>query len=467
MNATTGLVGAARPVSSYVVFAGLFTSSWARFGNFEVAGFNVRLPILCFALALVLMLVDCLLLHKKVFVASRVGVWVAGVLLVYLGGTVVAANHLAALGQWGTVVLGAVLPMSVIVLSASLHHNQIEMLNAFIRGGYFASAFGLYQLAAFYTGLPQGVVYTDTSGGFGRISAFSYEAAYFGYFLLLVIAAMLARAFAMRRRVPPVPLIVLLGVLLLANSRATLLALPLFLVLLYGRLPSRVVRLRIAAAVTVGAWALVVVLLLNPSTASALVARVGSLFDPNEASSNAPRLALYSTSLDILRERWLVGIGPGQLIDWLPRFGYLPIPGSTSNSVIANNVWLQAALDGGIVLVIAQIGFVVAVVRRAYFTALPAARVLSAGWLSVLIIAGLLTSFFFDTSLWVGAALALVLAQRREGDSLEVASPPSVERAGVGGTEQTPLVLPLAQDQSSSTSRPLRAGDREGHRERT
>lgn len=455
---------AAAPVSTFAVYAGLFTASWARFGNFEVAGFNVRLPILCFAVALALLLADCIVLRSKVFIASRTSFWVASVLVVFLGGSVVASNHVTALAQWGTIVLGAVLPMSAVALSASLHHNQIAMLSAFIRGGYVAAVFGLYQLAAFYLGLPQGVVYTDTSGGFGRISAFSYEAAYFGYFVLLVLAALVARAFATRSRVPLVPLVFLVLVLVLANSRATLLALPLFIVLLYGRLPSRVVRFRIAAAIVVAAWALLVVLLMNPETASALVARVGSLFDPNEASSNAPRLSLYSTALEILRERWLTGIGPGQLIDWLPRYGYLPTPGSTSNTVIANNVWLQAALDGGVLLVLAQLGFVVAVVRGAYFHSRPAARVLSAGWLSVLAIAGLLTSFFFDTSLWVGAALALALAREQEAEATTGERATELGSAGDRGHGRPD---PQRRGRSSTSSSPLHVGDRKGHQERT
>lgn len=404
-----------RPVSTAVTLVGLFTVSWDRFANIEVAGFNVKISTVAFALALILTAVDATQLSP--LSTRRISVVRAALITfaIYAGMTVFAVDQLAALKQAVTVLLGAVVPFLAVVINMRMFGQLDRLLTWFIRGGWVAAVFGLYQLAAFYTGLPQIVSYEATGGGLGRISAFSYEAAYFGYFVVLVVGAIYARATLRGETVSRLHLGFFFLVLILANSRAVFFTVPLLLLFLYASWPKGTTRAKLWPAAIVAVWAAAFVLLLRPGLLASLAERVQSIFDTREATSNVPRLAVYDTSLAIIQDHWLSGIGAGNLIRFAPMYG-LPIPeGSTSNSVIANNAWLQAALDGGVILLAAQLLFVVIAVAALYRRRHPAARMLMAGWLATFLVSSMLTSYYFNASLWVVMGLAVSAAAGLDG----------------------------------------------------
>lgn len=412
-----------------VLSAALFTVSWARFATIPIGSFNLRLAPILFVLAIVLLAVDPLLVRREQRPNSRAWLLIIAIVGVMLLACVGAKEVVPALLQVAATVIGAVVPCAAVYLAVRRGAGTVALLNAFIRGGYFACGFGLYQLLAFYRGWPQFVEYQATSGGLGRISSFSYEPAYFGYFLVLVLGALVTRARLQGVRIPAIPVTFVLAVLLLANSRATLLTLPVLAVLVFWRNPSSVERARLVVGGVAACWLAAVVFLAEPRSWQFVVDRVSNLFNPAEQSSNAPRLDLYETCLRIVQEHFLTGIGPGQLVDYAPVYGLPNLPGATSNSVIANNVWLQAALDGGVALVLAQLLLVVAVVR-VYARDSSALRGLAAGWLSVLVVASFVTSFFFDPGMW--AVLGLLLAMARHGSTEAVGRTYSPALVGAG-----------------------------------
>jgi hypothetical protein len=77
---------------------------------------------------------------------------------------------------------------------------------------------------------------------------------------------------------------------------------------------------------------------------------------------------------------------------------------------VANDVWLQAMVDGGYLLLAAQIGFFLV---AALSLARAGTRQLMAGWLTVLLIEGALTSNFYDVKLWAVLGLGIGMAELR------------------------------------------------------
>lgn len=399
------------PVSTLMVWVGLFTVSWDRLAQVTIGSFNVKVPVVAFALAFLLTLFD---MHSRRVGASEgmrpvvVSAWLVGTLFFVAG--LFAVNVELALVQFVAVVIGAFLPFAAVYLNVKTFGGLDAALTALIRGGVVAASFGLYQLVAFYTGLPQFIQYFAKAGGLGRISSFSYEAGYFAYFMILVIAALFARAHVRGEPVSRRLLVFLTAVLLLANSRATLFALPLLLVLIFARQPSKSVRLKLVPVVVfmmtmLGlAWAAV------PDFFNALAAHAVTVFDPNEKTSNAPRLNGFDVALSIIHQNPIMGIGGGNLRDTAAFGSGVVNPGLSANEVIANNIWLQALLDGGFVLLVAEVILIVAAARCMYRRRTPAARFLMAGWLSVLLVSSMITSYYFDVKLWAVLALACATA---------------------------------------------------------
>jgi hypothetical protein len=312
--------------------------------------------------------------------------------------------------QTVAVLLGAIIPFLAVYLNIRMFGRVDEALTAFIRGGAVAAAFGVYQLVAFYTGLPQVVPYEAQSGGLGRISSFSYEAGYFGYFLILVIAALFARSALRREAVNRKHLLMFLGVLILANSRATLFTLPLLFILLFARWPKSATRARLWPVFIAGIYLVALVVVALPQLFAGILARALTVFDPTEASSNAPRLAQDVVAERIIQNHLIFGIGPGNLIYYVPLYGGTLIPGSTSNSTIANNIWLQALLDGGVILLIFELLVVVVAMRTLLRKRSPVARMLMTGWVSAFVVSSVITSFFWDMKLWIVLGMAAAIA---------------------------------------------------------
>ena len=404
-------------VSTTVVFAGLFTSSWDRFGNLSVGTFNIRVSTLLFALALTLTLADMATRpsggkHLHIVSLALIIPLVFGIMGMFSG------DRSAAMNQLVVIVLGAVVPFFSIYLNLRTFGKADQMLTAFIWGGAFASWFGLYQLGAFYLGLPQVVSYRAEGGGLGRISSFSYEAAYFAYFLILIIAAMFARAALRNVPINRLHFGFFLLVLVLSNSRATVFTLLLLALLVWTRTTRDESRRKIWPIFVASGIIAIIAILAFQQFFVALGQRFLTIFDPTEQSSNAPRVNLYETAWRIAQDHLATGIGGGNLISYLPQYGLANAAGVTPNSVVANNAWLQALLDGGVVLLAIQLVFVVVAITTLYRKAIPATRLLTAGWISTLVVSSMLTSFYFNASLWAVLALAVGVAHVEITDKL-------------------------------------------------
>ncbi len=337
--------------------------------------------------------------------------WANAVLIIFTIAALLAAEMVPALLQVVAVLLGAITPAFAVYWNIRTQTRLDQALSAFIRGGAFASTFGLYQLAAFYTGLPQIVPYTATAAGLGRISAFNYEAGYFGYFIALTIAALFARAALRREPVNRRHLAGFVAVLLLANTRASLLTVPLLAALLLFRWPQKERRLRVWPIAIAGLYLLALAALVAPSAFSSATTWASSTFNPSEKTSNAPRLQTLTTAWDVTRDHPYVGVGPGNFAHAAQQYGQRIDPGSGTNEVVVNDVWLQALVDGGPFLMLTEFALVLCAGRQLYRRRNAVARALVSGWLAVMAIASLITSYYFDVKLWAILGLALAAAE--------------------------------------------------------
>jgi hypothetical protein len=384
---------------------GLFTVSMDRVGSIQVGSFNVKLTVILFAAA-----VGASFLSPRRPVMTSAYRWVNAaigfLLAAYLLGAGLAVDRTAAAAQLVTVVLGAVLPFLAVSRAVRLGGDAQILLTAFIGGGVLAALYGLYQLASYYLPIPDPLPYQGTGGGQARIASFSYEPAYFGYFLVLVLAAYVARELLSTRKRRRWSLIPLIAALLLCNSRAVALTLPLLGVLLLAGAAYLPFRRRLGPPVALVLGVLGIALAASPGLWAFLADRVGSIANENEPTSNAPRLGAYTAIVDMIRSHWEFGVGPGSLIRVAPAYGLFVKSTDTPNRLVANNIWLQALSDGGVPLAIAHVVLIAVVVVQLFSHRIPAARALIAGWLTIVLVGGMLTSFFYDVKLWVVLGLA-------------------------------------------------------------
>lgn len=406
-------------LSSIFILLGLFTVSWERFGNISAGGYNLKLSPILFGVGLVLALLDAwrtqISLRPPLIVIYAIGMVLVFSVLGFFSVSMISAQM-----QTVALVTGALIPFLSVLLNLRLFGGLVRSLNAFIYGAVFASFFGIYQLVAFYAKLPQIVDYTATDvNGYGRIRAFSYESGYFGYFLVLAIVAVIARSVLTKKPTNQWLIALFSATLVLANSRATFVTIPILVVLFLFWWPKRVSRPRvgwIALVLGIGAMAVIAI---KPDVIEALSVRFFSLFDPNEASSNAPRLAVLSSSWNIFADNPILGIGPSSLKNFLDLYGYKVDLNAAPNSIVANNSLFQALLDGGLVLLLVQLGFVVLVIAQYFKRARPTAWVLLCGWLTVLLVSGFVTSYFWDIKLWVFVALAIAAFSLQDPEKLK------------------------------------------------
>ncbi|MDQ1205653.1 O-antigen ligase [Microbacterium sp. SORGH_AS_0862] len=395
------------------LYGALFTIGWDRLANVSVMGFNVKVPILLFALSLVLGLIEWIVMAGSLEKARRrwsrwdltLGGLILAALLVLVASSLLSEHPASALLQCVTVVLGAVVPFVAVVVGARLHDDLADLLRAFIAGGMVAAVFGLYQLLAALVDWPQLIEYEALGGGSARISSFLYEAGYFGYYMVLVVGAVIAYD-RLRSRTTWFSMALIAALVLvtiLANTRAAYLTLPLLLVALGWPYVGRLRRFWPWVAGAVAAAVALVFLL--PGVFGFLWERFTSIFDPTEESSNAPRLEWIDRTLRISADHPLLGIGPGNLFYVAPRYGG-DVTGGRPNSIIANNAFLQALLDGGILLLLCQLAVVAVIVWQTYRLRRPVSQALIGSWLSVAIVALFITSYYWDLKLWAVAALA-------------------------------------------------------------
>lgn len=291
-------------------------------------------------------------------------------------------------------------------------------MSALVAGTVVAATFGFYQFAAPYLNLSQGLVYTGTVQGVGRITAWSYEPAFWVFHVELSLAILIGDVLARRRRFgirPEVLVLYLVANLVLANARAGFLSFPLlvFLVLRTAgerrrvdRRAARFVRLAVPAALVI----LVLGIPLGVNLPSYLVSRVRSVTNLEEAESNAIRVTLYKEELRLVSERPWLGYGPGT-------FGVLikeRVPfyqGADPHAIVANNLVLQALLDAGVVSLAPLAMLVWAVYRNSRRSPSRDARILLSAATAGLVVNSMLAAFFWDMRLWVIIGLAYAAAR--------------------------------------------------------
>lgn len=427
-----------------LVALGVFTVSWEQLGNLPLGPYNVKLPALLFSVAAVLSAPRWIAVIRSIRSRPTAVRWVAviaaAVLVVFAVRAVTSFPIGLGLAQLAAVGSGALLPALAIVGTVRSSQDVVWVLRWFIGGALVAGVFGLYQLIAFYLGLPQGISYTGvgTSGEGGRISAFSYEPAYFAYFLMLALGAVVTKARLQSRRVGWPVLVFFAIVLTLANVRALLFLLPVVAVLLavsWGRNRGLLLRSASVAVIVIGLNTVIPLAVTSavathaqeapspspsrdpspeeqspsvPSTVDPVVPPQlpTDVLDPNERSSNGPRLDLYRAVLAVDLEAPLVGVGPGHLRDALADNGYVA-PNQGAN-VVANNIWLQAGADGGVPLLLLEMALVASMTVLWWRARRSATHALLCAWLGVVLVGGMLTSYLFDIKIWVIGAVALI-----------------------------------------------------------
>lgn len=453
-------------VGALLTVLGLVTISWERLADIHVGAYNVKLPSVAFSLAAVCLAPAFRAALRRM--KSR-GVRALAVLCVLIFALFVIRalfepQPLHGLAQVLAVVTGAVAPAVAVFAVVGDVADLLWVLDWFVRGGVLAAAFGLYQLLAFYLHWPQFVNYSGVAvgGTVGRIAAFNYEPAYFAYYLVLVVGALLVRMRLRGVRFPWAAATVLGAALTFADVRALLFVAPAFLLLLaLGWRGNRGSVLRLAAlavvliAVVLGVDTAVKDAVATPAIASpegsSPTARASSsgvpeasetavptadgtaapvpgetvvpspspagpvsptsIFDPHEATSNAPRIAMYKAALQVDLRHPFTGVGPGELGSALQGSQYVRVP--ADSTVVANNIWLQAAADGGAPMLLLELAVAIGVATGYFRSMRSAIQPLFAVWIAVLGVAGMLTSYYFDSKIWavlgmLGAASCVI-----------------------------------------------------------
>lgn len=475
---------AALRVAAALVAVGIFTVSWDRLLNVQVAGYFVKVPSVMFTAAFVVAVIASRSELRSLLGRGplRIVLLLTGVIVAYeVVRGALSAVPTAALAQVVAVLTGAVLPAVAVLLVVRSRADLRWALRWLLAGAGVAAGFGLYQLLAFYLGWPQGIVYTGVGIGtsIGRISAFNYEPAYFAYYVVLAFGAYVTLRRLEGDDVRWRGLVAFAVVLYLANVRAVpllILAIALLLLLAVGSNRRLLGRGAVVTAVTV-VVALAVPLVVASVTASqqdasarqhadrhidvpdgtqheerppaagdedqdegedgpdarrsaqaaapgkAIKAQLRTV-DPSEPTSNGPRLDLYRAVLAQVGRTPVVGVGPGNLAVALRRDAPDTVADQGAGQVVANNIVLQALADGGVPLLLLELALLAAVVVPAVRRRRDPVFPLAVAWLAVLGVGGMLTSYFFDIKVWV--VLALVLA----GLALPARSPDPLSTAG-------------------------------------
>ena len=346
-----------------------------------------------------------------------VGALVA-LLAVNLVAAVLAISKTLALQQIITIFGGAVLPFACIGLGVRTRTQLERAMSALVAGTVVAATFGFYQFAAPYLDLSQGLAYTGTVGGVGRITAWSYEPAFWVFHVELSLAILIGDVLARRRRFgirPEILVLYLIANLVLANARAGFLSFPLlvFLVLRTAgerrRLDRRAARFLRLALPTAAVIALLG-LPLGVNLPAYVVARVRSVTNLQEAESNAVRVVLYREELRLVTERPWLGYGPGTfgvlIKDRVPFY-----QDADPHAIVANNLVLQTLLDAGAVSLPPVAMLIWAVYANSRRNPSRDARILLSAATAGLVVNSMLAAFFWDMRLWVVIGLAYAAAR--------------------------------------------------------
>ncbi|MDQ2982451.1 MAG: O-antigen ligase family protein [Actinomycetota bacterium] len=409
----------------WFLYGGLLFASSDRLFAADFAGLTVKPGYVCFGYALL----GSLLIprpHRQTLTAvpgvRLIVLGIAGFLGVYVLAALLSGDLGAGAKKLLVIVVGALVPAAAIVRLLDTPAAIRTALRAFAVGLVVTASYGLYQFAAGYLGLPQGFEYEGVAGGLHRISGFSFEPNFFAVYLVAGLPLLMIDAARNTWRTslsPRALLLIVLGAAILANSRATFVSLPVSLLgFLYlsnsRRFAQAARRARALVPIVVGAVLVGIVLSAAGFHATTFAtARAASIFNPNEKASNAPRLQLYRAAKAIAREHPVHGVGPGNLGPALARRHIVFTQG---HSVTANNIWLEAAGEGGlatipcIAMIIAGMAWMLVRARSVE------ARALALGALMFVTLNGLVVSFMWDLKVWTVIALAAVVALRLPDD---------------------------------------------------
>lgn len=347
---------------------------------------------------------------------------VAGLVACYLAASVVSLDPVTSVVQMLVIAGGALLPFVAVALAPRVARDVDRLITALVSGTIAAATFGFYQFGAATIGLPLpvGLRYDATVAGLGRISAWSYEPAFYVFHLELTLAVVVGDVIAGRRRFgvrPELPALYLLLSLVLANARVGFVSFPLLVLAVFwssgtgARFDRRALRF-VRLAVAGGALVVLAGLPFGVNFPAYVLDRLVSVTDTGEVASNAPRVDLYSVAAELAAERPMLGYGPGAsgtaLVERFPLY-----TGVDPRSAPANNLVLQAVLDAGVVALPFLIAAVAAIAIGSRRNPSRDGRILLAGATVVLLVNAQLASFFWDLRLWVVLGLAYAAARVR------------------------------------------------------
>lgn len=423
-------------VCPWLVALGLALSTSDRFLAIRRANLTLKPSYVLFAAALLLALLGGrgALLWSRLL-RFRTGAFVlVGIGVLYGLATLAGASVSGGVKQLVTIAGGAIVPC-LALLSVVDVRSQASALRWYIVGTLVGALYGGYQLTAFYQGWPQGIPYVGTTGEIGRFSSFAYEPAYFGVSLTVLMPLLVRDAGAGERRLHPtvpasVPLVMVIVASFMVNARSLFFSVPIAIgvgVIAFSRgdRASRVRACKVAGAgllagfvlfVGVAAWR-------NGSVGGGLATaskRGTSVTNTAEAESNAPRLETYRWAVRLVRKHPVLGLGPGRGFDHgLVELGVKNrsrIDQPPDRAAVVNNVWLQAAIDAGLLAPVLGAALCALLLLLWWRNRTVSGALVLAGGLIVMLINGMLISFQWDLRVWaaIGLGLALLAVHERE-----------------------------------------------------
>lgn len=397
--------------------AGAFTVNWDVVGV-DMGGRTLKINVLFFGFSILLGLADPVGL-RTAFVASKREkrfITALSLLLLWL------LLRSLVVGTQGLSGFAAVLIPAVVPFVAVLRQRRWaqSVVRAFVLGMVLASALAVYEFIANQLDLPWMTGYEAFVGTVPRSASLSFEAAYFA--APAIAALIICWAAWPSGRVRTIQMVVLGLGIVAANARIAVVqisfALLIFLaVRVRGSLEQRSrVRRRLMVATVSALGCLVLASAFQPDFTSTLGERLGSIVDSEEVTSNAPRLEAYDQINEIVADNTLFGIGPGTLGLEMEQRGF---DGNTSDTgdaaYVANNIWIQAVLDGGVIAISMQAILVTLACLGLRDSPDPLAFAVLVGWITIVLGAGLTVSNFWDGESWVllGCFFALISTHPR------------------------------------------------------
>ncbi len=403
-----------RPISLLFVLLGAATASWDVVGV-DIAGRTLKLTTLAFLIGAVLRILDdrSVLRWSSTPPRYRVAIALAAALLMWmLVRSLFTPGIVGSFGGFASQLTPAAAPFIAVIW----HHRHTGVIvRTFVYGMAASSVLAVYEFVARRSGW---FWFTDYDGSIGdrpRSASFAFEAAYFA---APAVAALIIAIFWWRRGTVQAILIALLGVgIALADARivavqvvVAIVVLAVLALVMRGAHRARMLR-SLAVMTVVGIAVVALASAVAPNTVARVGERIGSIFDPDEATSNSPRLEQNQMVAKVIRSHPIFGVGPGQLGAAFDARGYLrkPIDALDEAKFVTNNIWTQTLIDGGIIALVLQISFLIAIGARTRRDLSVEAAAVFAAWASLVFAAGLTVSNFWDTEPWLLLACYVAL----------------------------------------------------------